>query len=270
MTTSNFLKDKINEMHERISKSEYKKETPDGVILGDPSAKNGVTFKLPEDFIYTKSDIKPTKNEESLGKINAEAKVPHPLMLDEVSASFISYIRTNFWEKLGKEYGGYKIGRILSFILCVLNEKIEDSTAATIKVDVPQYEQLNKVSCNCGGDCKCHKEEPDEERFCMYCKEADGTINHDDFTEVVDVELGAGWLCKECFLESCKEEREHHLETEKELIQATESLEEIKKLVCNPAGAKTEMELMKNQHERLNKIYKLACEGLGEEVSECQ
>lgn len=390
--TSNFLKDKINEMHERIGKNKYRRETPDGVILGDPSAKNGVTFNLSDNFINAESYIKPsknkdceykfkfrndaeccrlmpisdpeskellgflacdvipdeyckklrnlkTKNEESLGKINAETKVPHPLMLDEVSASFISYIRTNFWEKLGKEYGGYKIGRILSFILCVLNEKIEDSTAATIKVDVPLYEQCSTVSCKCGGNCKHVKEttknkndeidelkreiffknyflsqikiitqepicepanprelkniiktrldslysiaqkgyewgktpEQDEEKFCLYCKEKDGTINHDVFIQINDVELGPGYVCKECFLESCKETQELLEEREEELDKATSSLREIRNLICNPSGAKTEMELMKNQHERINKIYKLALEGLGdEEVLACE
>jgi hypothetical protein len=104
----------------------------------------------------------------------------------------------------------------------------------------------------------------------MYCKEGEDVINHDVFIKVNDVELGSGWLCKECFLDSCKEIEQDLKERTKELEKASECLMEIKNLICNPAGAKTEMELMKNQHERLNKIYKLACEGLGEEVPECQ
>lgn len=133
------------------------------------------------------------KTERDLGKLHAEAEVPHPLMLDEVSASFISWLRVSSWEDLGKEFGGYKIGRILAYILDLICAEIEDSTAAI------------------------------------------------------------------------SEELKHYY-----FYPAIKSLKEIKNLICNPAGAKTEMELMKNQHERLNKIYKLACEGLGEEVPECQ
>ena len=56
--------------------------------------------------------------------------------------------------------------------------------------------------------------------YCMYCKE-DGIINHDVFIEVNDVELGSGWLCKECFLESVKEEREEfeRVQRENELLE---------------------------------------------------
>ena len=154
-------------------------------------------------------------DEEIMGKLHAEAEVPHPLMLDEVSASFISWLRVQSWEDLGTDFGGYRIGRILAYILDVLNEKIEDSTAATIKVDVPLYEQCSTVSCKCGGKCK-------------------------------------------------------HNESQEELERVSGCLMEIINLICNPPEAKTEMELMKNQHERLNKIYKLACEGLGEEVPECE
>lgn len=173
--TSNFLKDKIDEMHKRIGKC--KKETSDGVILGDPSAKTAVKFKMLGDFINTKSDIKSTQKEENLGKLHAEAKVPHPLMLDEVSASFISWLRVSSWEDLGKEFGGYKIGRILAYILDILNQQIEDSTAATIRADVPLCEQCPTVKmrynknfdfgewkdsiCKCGGKCK-HNESKSE------------------------------------------------------------------------------------------------------------
>lgn len=168
---------------------------------------------------------KRTQTERDLGKLHAEAEIPRPLMLDEVSASFISFLRADSWATLGNEFGGYKIGRILAYILSVLNEKIEDSTASTIKVDVPLYEQCPTVSCNCGGKCK-HNE-----------TETAATL----------------------------EEMKHHY-----FYPAIKSLEKIKNLICNPAGAKTEMELMKNQHERLNEIYKLALKGLGEEVIECQ
>lgn len=51
---------------------------------------------------------------------------------------------------------------------------------------------------------------------CMYCAES-GITNTDVFIEIVDVELGAGWICKECFIESEKEKDEHLKELEEEL-----------------------------------------------------
>ena len=81
----------------------------------------------------------------NLERLHAEAEKPQPLNLDEVSAAFISNLRVNDWEILGEMFGGYKIGRIYSYILNALNERIEDSTAATIRVDVPLYEQCPTV-----------------------------------------------------------------------------------------------------------------------------
>ena len=43
------------------------------------------------------------------------------------------------------------------------------------------------------------------DKFCMYCNEC-GTYNPDVFIEVNDVELGPGWLCKDCFIEETEEE----------------------------------------------------------------
>ena len=101
---------------------------------------------------------KTDKIEKDFEKLHAEASIPRPLMIDEVAASFISYLRVQSWEDLGLEYGGYKIGRILAYILDVLCTEIEDSTAATIKIDVPLYEQCprvksNESGCKCGGRC---------------------------------------------------------------------------------------------------------------------
>ena len=93
----------------------------------------------------------------TLELLHAEAEKPQPLNLDEVSAAFIASLRVNNWEDLGEMFGGYKIGRIYSYILNALNERIEDSTAATIRVDVPLYEQCPTVSCKCGGKCKHEK-----------------------------------------------------------------------------------------------------------------
>ena len=68
-----------------------------------------------------------------LGELHEEASKPKPLMLDEVAASWISMTKVNCWETLGTEYGGYKVGKILSYILEVLNEKIEQSTQLPLK-----------------------------------------------------------------------------------------------------------------------------------------
>jgi len=229
---------------------------------------------------------KTDKIEKDFEKLHTEANVPHPLMIDEVAASFVSFLRVQSWEDLGTEFGGYKVGRILAYILDVLCTEIEDSTAATIRVDIPLYEQCPIVKmkynkefdfgewaepiCKCGGKCKHEtKSETDEEKACLYCKEKDGTINPDVFVEIHDAELGPGWACKECFLESCKETQELLDEREEELEKATTSLQNIKKLICEPIGAKTESQMIKNQNERLSKIYKYALEGLGEEVPEC-
>lgn len=81
----------------------------------------------------------------NLELLHAEAEKPQPLNLDEVSAAFISNLRVSDWEILGEMFGGYKIGRIYSYILNALNERIEDSTAATIRVDVPMYEQCPTI-----------------------------------------------------------------------------------------------------------------------------
>lgn len=62
---------------------------------------------------------------------------------------------------------------------------------------------------------------------CMYCAEL-GITNTDVFIEIVDVELGAGWICKECFLESEKEKDEHLKELEQELKRKEQECKELK------------------------------------------
>ena len=64
---------------------------------------------------------------------------------------------------------------------------------------------------------------------CMYCAEA-GITNTDVFIEIVDVELGAGWICKECFIESEKEKEEHLKELEQELKAKEQECEELKRI----------------------------------------
>ncbi len=79
--------------------------------------------------------------EPKIAKINAEANNPRPLGIDEVAAAWVAATRVSNWQELGIDFGGYKTGRILAYILDVLNEKIEESTAATIRIDKPLYEQ---------------------------------------------------------------------------------------------------------------------------------
>jgi len=76
-----------------------------------------------------------------IDKLHTQSKTPRPLMIDEVAATHIAALRVENWKILGEEFGGYTLGRILAYILEVLNEKIEESVSATIKVDVPLYEQ---------------------------------------------------------------------------------------------------------------------------------
>ena len=61
---------------------------------------------------------------------------------------------------------------------------------------------------------------------CMYCAEM-GITNTDVFIEIVDVELGHGWICKECFIESEKE-KENFLKAELQSIkERNRTLEEL-------------------------------------------
>ena len=57
---------------------------------------------------------------------------------------------------------------------------------------------------------------------CIYCKE-NGIKNTNVFIEIKDVELGPGWICKECFLETVKEEEQEL----KELREYKSKIEEI-------------------------------------------
>jgi len=156
-----------------------------------------------------KSRIKTATRIDSIGTIqhetiHAEAEsIVEPLKIDEVSAAFIANLRVTNWGNLGEMFGGHKVGKIYSYILSVLNEKIEESTAATIKVEAPLYEQCSTV--------EQRKETSEDflnnEKECMYCKEA-GIKNKNVFVEVSDPELGIGWVCKECFIEADREQKE--------------------------------------------------------------
>lgn len=79
--------------------------------------------------------------EQNIKQLHAKAENPRPLGIDEVAAAWLAATRVTMWKELGTDFGGYKTGRIFAYILDVLNEKIEESTAATIRVDVPLYEQ---------------------------------------------------------------------------------------------------------------------------------
>lgn len=60
------------------------------------------------------------------------------------------------------------------------------------------------------------------EKECIYCKEI-GIKNTNVFIEIKDAELGPGWICKECFLETVKEEEQEL----KELREYKSKIEEI-------------------------------------------
>lgn len=206
-----------------------------------------------------------SKNE--FQRLLEESKTPRPLGIDEVAASFISMYRVSSWENLGDNFGGYKVGRILAYILGVLNEKIEESTAATIRVDVPLYEQCptvplkekvyekcplkdsefygktvkelmnnlaEKIEHSCDYLDKNKKVEESEEKYCMYCKEKDGTINHDIFIQISDEELGVGWVCKKCFLESEEEKDELMYTQQQNIINKNNVLNRIKEIAKEP------------------------------------
>lgn len=75
-----------------------------------------------------------------------ESRTPRPLGLDEVSAAYISALRVSAWETLGDEFGGYKTGRILAYILSVLNERIEEFVSYTLNGESPLWEQCPIIS----------------------------------------------------------------------------------------------------------------------------
>lgn len=185
----------------------------------------------------------------NLEHLHTEAEKPQPLNLDEVSAAFISSVRVNDWEILGEMFGGYKIGRIYSYILNALNERIEDSTAATIRVDVPLYEQCPTVLLK-NERTENKQEDKNEEKICAYCKETDGTINHDVFIEILDAELGYVWVCKECFLESVKECEEERLRFQKENDKYFNALSNLKALI----GRGEDIGFSKDKINKINEI----------------
>ena len=98
---------------------------------------------------------------------------------------------------------------------------------------------------------------------CMYCAES-GITNTDVFIEIVDVELGAGWICKECFLESEKEKEEHLKELEEELKAKEQECEELNEELyywvngeyCdNECNVVKELDQLKAENEELKKNY---------------
>lgn len=124
---NDFMSDVRKNLKERFGKN--KNETQKGKFFGDSSKGFVNMFGI----------------NENIKKLHAEAKIPRPLMIDEVAFAFVAGVRVNCWDVLGEEFGGYKQGRLWAYILSILNERIEDSTAATIRVDVPLYEQCPTV-----------------------------------------------------------------------------------------------------------------------------
>lgn len=165
------------------------------------------------------------KKEENVKSIHAEAEsIVKPLKMDEVSAAFIANLRVTSWGNLSEMYGGHKLGKIYSYILSVLNEKIEESTAATIKIEAPLYEQYSTVEPR----KETSEDFLNDEKECMYCKEA-GIKNKNVFVEVADPKLGIGWVCKECFLEADKEQKEELARLDLKASKLEKVLEDIKR-----------------------------------------
>lgn len=165
------------------------------------------------------------KKEENVKSIHAEAEsIVKPLKMDEVSAAFIANLRVTSWGNLSEMYGGHKLGKIYSYILSVLNEKIEESTAATIKIEAPLYEQYSTVEPR----KETSEDFLNDEKECMYCKEA-GIKNKNVFVEVADPELGIGWVCKECFLEADREQKEELERLDLRASKLEKVLEDIKR-----------------------------------------
>lgn len=165
------------------------------------------------------------KKEENVKSIHAEAEsIVKPLKMDEVSAAFIANLRVTSWGNLSEMYGGHKLGKIYSYILSVLNEKIEESTAATIKIEAPLYEQYSTVEPR----KETSEDFLNDEKECMYCKEA-GIKNKNVFVEVADPELGIGWICKECFLEADKEQKEELARLDLKVSKLEKVLKDIKR-----------------------------------------
>jgi DNA repair exonuclease SbcCD ATPase subunit len=102
---------------------------------------------------------------------------------------------------------------------------------------------------------------------CMYCAEA-GITNTDVFIEIVDEELGVGWICKECFIESEKEKEEHLKELEQQLKRKEQECEELKEKVkkygeINEQETKDYAEL-KSENKHLNDLLNQALKELEE------
>lgn len=273
---NDFMSNVRESLKERFGKN--KTESPKGKFYGDPS----------KGFIHL-------CNDENIKKLHAEAEISRPLGIDEVAFAFIAALRVSSWESLGEEFGGYKNGRLWAYILSVLNEKNEESTAATIKIDIPLYEQCPTVPLKEKVFEKCplkdsefygktvkelmndlaekiehsydylnknKKVKESEEKCCMYCKEKDGTINHDVFIEISDEELGVGWVCKECFLESEKEKDELNYQLQQDIINKDNCFNRIMDVV-NEYSA---FSCLDNARGSVKTIKKLIKKGLGTEV----
>ena len=84
---------------------------------------------------------------------------------------------------------------------------------------------------------------------CMYCAES-GITNTDVFIEIVDVELGAGWICKECFIESEKE-KDEHLKELKEALKRKE--QECEGLRYEIGSLENDRDILQEQLDQLKK-----------------
>lgn len=127
------------------------------------------------------------------------------------------------------QWNGYNANEIRNFVKDTLR-KFEygnryiaiETLEGTMKADINDYiiKGVQGEFYPCKPDIfeqtytKVEDEETEEE--CLYCAE-NGIKNTDVFIDIVDKELGVGKLCKNCFIESCKEEEEYFKSTLQEI-----------------------------------------------------
>lgn len=85
----------------------------------------------------------------TLDKIHELAKKPARCSIDEVAHAFVSAKRVENWENLTTEFGGYKVGAILLFILKLIEKHIADSLDAREMMKEALFRNYAKENRQC-------------------------------------------------------------------------------------------------------------------------
>lgn len=102
-------------------------------------------------------------------------------------------------------------------------------------------------------------------KTCMYCKE-NGIKNDDVFIEIIDEELGPGWVCKECFVESQKENHEYL----KEVTEAMEQLNSRNFEICTDNSLKlARIEYLEDRLEKIKREIDAELKEIDDEKAIC-